>query len=119
MKKAVIYAKHIYKRRNQKSAYEQYMYAEEYARENNIEVIEKCFDCVPTTNSVCVQFERLLKNCANAEWNTILVYSITLFGRDLDKTLKLKKQLKAKNINLVFMDWDKNEIVKLLGGDKL
>ena len=38
---------------------------------------------------------------------------------DLDKTLKLKKQLKAKNINLVFMDWDKNELVKLLGGDKL
>ena len=102
MKKAVIYARYSSDSQTEQSIEGQLRVCREYAKNNNILVVDTYIDRAMTgTNDMRPDFQRMLKDSTKHQWEIVLVYKLDRFSRDKYETTIHKHTLKENGVKLV------------------
>ena len=102
MKKAVIYARYSSDSQTEQSIEGQLRVCKEYAKNNNILVVDTYIDRAMTgTNDMRPDFQRMLKDSAKHQWEIVLVYKLDRFSRDKYETTIHKHTLKENGVKLM------------------
>ena len=102
MKTAVIYARYSCDQQTEQSIEGQLSVCEEYAKRNNILILETYIDRAMTgTNDCRPDFQRMIKDSAKRKWNYVLVYKLDRFSRDKYATAIHKKTLKDNGVKVL------------------
>ena len=102
MKKAVIYARYSSDSQTEQSIEGQVRVCKEYAKNNNILVVDTYIDRAMTgINDMRPDFQRMLKDSAKRQWEVVLVYKLDRFSRDKYEMTIHKHTLKENGVKLV------------------
>ena len=102
MQTAVIYARYSSDNQTEQSIEGQLRVCEEYAKRNNIIILDTYIDRAMTgTNDNRPDFQRMIKDSARKEWNYILVYKLDRFSRDKYATAIHKRTLKNNGVKVL------------------
>ena len=102
MKTAVIYARYSCDNQTEQSIEGQLSVCEEYAKRNNILILDTYIDRAMTgTNDCRPDFQRMIKESAKRQWNYVLVYKLDRFSRDKYATAIHKKTLKDNGVKVL------------------
>ena len=102
MKTAVIYARYSSDSQSEQSIEGQLRVCEEYAKANNILILDTYIDRAMTgTNDNREDFQRMLKDSENATWDIVLIYAIDRFGRNSIEVAINKQRLKTNGKVLI------------------
>ena len=95
LKTAVIYARYSSENQNEQSIDGQLRVCQEYAKVNNIIILDTYIDRAMTgTNDNRTDFQRMLKDAQKADWDMVLVYKLDRFARNKYDAVINKKKLK-------------------------
>ena len=102
MKTAVIYARYSSDNQTEQSIEGQLRVCEQYAKNNNILILKTYIDRAMTgMNDNRPDFQQMIKDSANKEWQNIIVYKLDRFSRNKYETAKYKKILKDNGVKLL------------------
>ena len=102
MKTAVIYARYSSDSQTEQSIEGQLRVCNEYAKSNDIVILDTYIDRAMTgTNDNRPDFQRMLKDSCQREWDFILVYKFDRFSRNKYETAMHKKTLKDNGVKVV------------------
>lgn len=102
MKTAVIYARYSSDNQTEQSIEGQLRVCQDYAERNDITIIKTYVDRAMTgTNDNRPDFQQMIKDSENHNWQYILVYKIDRFSRNKYETAKYKKILKDNGVKLL------------------
>lgn len=102
MKTAVIYARYSSDNQTEQSIEGQLRVCEQYAKNNDILILKTYIDRAMTgTNDNRPDFQQMIKDSANKEWQNIIVYKLDRFSRNKYETTKYKKILKDNGVKLL------------------
>ena len=102
MKTAVIYARYSSDNQTEQSIEGQLRVCEQYAKNNDIVILKTYIDRAMTgTNDNRPDFQQMIKDSLNKEWQNIIVYKLDRFSRNKYETAKYKKILKDNGIKLI------------------
>ena len=88
LRQAVIYARYSSERQTEQSIEGQLSVCQKYAIDNNLIIVNTYIDrAVTGTNDNRADFQRMLRDSEQAEWEIVLVYAIDRFGRNAVETL--------------------------------
>ena len=102
MKTAVIYARYSSDNQTEQSIEGQLRVCQDYAERNDITIIKTYVDRAMTgTNDNRPDFQQMIKDSENHDWQYILVYKIDRFSRNKYETAIHKKTLADNGMKLV------------------
>ena len=102
MKTAAIYARYSSDSQTEQSIEGQIRVCKECAEKNDIVIVDTYIDRAMTgTNDNRPDFQQMIKDSANKEWQNIIVYKLDRFSRNKYETAKYKKILKDNGIKLL------------------
>ena len=102
MKTAVIYARYSSDNQTEQSIEGQLRVCEQYAKNNDILILKTYIDRAMTgTNDNRPDFQQMIKDSTNKEWQNIIVYKLDRFSRNKYETAKYKKILKDNGVKLI------------------
>ncbi len=102
MKTAVIYARYSSDNQTEQSIEGQLRVCEQYAKNNDILILKTYIDRAMTgMNDNRPDFQQMIKDSANKEWQNIIVYKLDRFSRNKYETAKYKKILKDNDVKLL------------------
>ena len=102
MKTAVIYARYSCDQQTEQSIDGQLRVCEEYAKRNNILILNTYIDRAMTgTNDNRPDFQRMIKDSARKEWNYVLVYKLDRFSRNKYESTIHKRTLKNNGVKVL------------------
>lgn len=102
MKTAVIYARYSSDNQTEQSIEGQLRVCQDYAERNNIVILKTYIDRAMTgTNDNRPDFQQMIKDSANKEFEYIIVYKLDRFSRNKYETAKNKKILKDNSVKLL------------------
>ena len=102
METAVIYARYSCDQQSEQSIEGQLRVCEEYAKRNNILILNTYIDRAMTgTNDNRPDFQRMLKDSFRREWNYVLVYKLDRFSRNKYETAIHKNTLKENGVKVL------------------
>lgn len=102
MKKAVIYARYSSDRQTEQSIEGQLRACYDYAKRNQIIIIDEYIDRATTgTNYHRPAFQKLMHDCHNSFWDYVIVYKLDRFSRNKYEMITHRKTLKDNNIKLL------------------
>lgn len=102
MKTAVIYARYSSDSQTEQSIEGQLRVCNEYAKSNDIVILDTYIDRAMTgTNDNRPDFQRMLKDSCQREWDFILVYKFDRFSRNKYETAIHKKTLKDNGVKVI------------------
>lgn len=102
MQTAVIYARYSSDSQNEQSIEGQLRVCEEYAKRNDIIILNTYIDRAMTgRNDNRPDFQRMLKDNSRKEWNFIIVYKFDRFARNRYETAIHKKELKDNGVKVL------------------
>lgn len=102
MKIAVIYARYSSDSQNEQSIEGQLRVCEEYAKKNDILILNTYIDRAMTgRNDNRPDFQRMLKDSGRKEWDYIIVYKFDRFARNRYETAIHKKELKDNGVKVL------------------
>lgn len=102
MQTAAIYARYSSDSQTEQSIEGQLRVCEEYAKRNNIVILNTYIDRAMTgTNDHRPEFQHMIKDSAKREWNYVLVYKLDRFSRNKYEMAMHKKTLKDNGIKVV------------------
>ena len=102
MKTAVIYARYSSDNQTEQSIEGQLRVCEQYAKNNDILILKTYIDRAMTgTNDNRPDFQQMIKDSANKEWQNIIVYKLDRFSRNKYETTKYKKIRKDNGVKLL------------------
>ena len=102
MKKAVIYARYSSDSQTEQSIDGQLKVCKEYAEKNGYEIVAEYIDRAMTgTNDNRPDFQQMIKDSVNKEWQYVIVYKLDRFSRNKYETAKDKKILKDNGVKLL------------------
>lgn len=102
MKTAVIYARYSSERQTEQSIEGQLHVCEEYAKRNDIIIVDTYIDRATTgTNDNRASFQRMLKDSNKRAWNFVLVYKLDRFSRNKYEMAMHRKTLRDNGIKLL------------------
>ena len=98
----IIYARYSSERQTEQSIEGQLRECNEYAKNNNIMIVDTYIDRAMTgTNDNRKNFQRLLKDSNKKAWDVVLVYKLDRFSRNKYEMAIHKKTLKDNGIKLI------------------
>ena len=101
-KRAVIYARFSSHNQTEQSIEGQLRVCEQYAKNNDILILKTYIDRAMTgTNDNRPDFQQMIKDSTNKEWQNIIVYKLDRFSRNKYETAKYKKILKDNGVKLL------------------
>lgn len=99
---AVIYARFSFHGQTEQSIEGQLRVCEQYAKNNDIVILHTNIDRAMTgTNDNRPDFQQMIKDSSNKEWENIIVYKLDRFSRNKYETAKYKKVLKDNGVKLL------------------
>ena len=99
MKTAAIYARYSSDKQNEQSIEGQLRVCQNYAKTNNILIVDTYIDRAMTgTNDNRPDFRRMIKDSAKKQWDFILVYKLDRFSQNKYETAIHKKTLKDNGV---------------------
>ena len=102
MKTAVIYARYSSDNQTEQSIKGQLRVCQEYAQRNDILILDTYIDRAMTgTNDNRPDFQKMIKDSADKNWQHIIVYKLDRFSRNKYETAKYKKILKDNGVKLL------------------
>lgn len=102
MKTAVIYARYSSDNQTEQSIEGQLRVCQEYAQRNDILILDTYIDRAMTgTNDNRPNFQKMIKDSADKNWQHIIVYKLDRFSRNKYETAKYKKILKDNGVKLL------------------
>ena len=102
MKTAVIYARYSSERQTEQSIEGQIHVCEEYAKQNQILILDTYIDRAMTgTNDNRPDFKRMISDSEKRNWNYILVYKFDRFSRNKYETAIHKRTLKEHGVKVL------------------
>ena len=102
MKTAVIYARYSSDSQTEQSIDGQLRVCEEYAKKNNILIVQTYIDRAMTgTNDKRPDFQQMLKDSYKKQWDYVLVYKLDRFSRNKYESVVHKKTLKENGVKLI------------------
>ena len=102
MKTAVIYARYSSDNQTEQSIEGQLRVCQEYAQRNDILILDTYIDRAMTgTNDNRPDFQKMIKDSADKNWQHIIVYKLDRFSRNKYETAKYKKILKDNGVKLL------------------
>lgn len=102
MKKAVIYARFSSHGQTEQSIEGQLRVCNEYARQNDIAIVDTYIDRAKTAqNDNRPQFQQMLIDSGNKEWDYVIVYALDRFARDDGDYGADKKHLRLNGVKLL------------------
>ena len=102
VKTAVIYARYSSDSQSEQSIEGQLRVCEQYAKNNNFVILNTYIDRAMTgTNDNRPDFQQMIKDSANKEWQYVIVYKLDRFSRNKYETAKNKKILKDNDVKLL------------------
>ena len=102
MKKAVIYARYSCSGQTEQSIEGQLRVCREYARGNELLIMGEYIDRAMTGKTDArPNFQRMIKDSKNGNWNYVIVYKLDRFSRDKYETASYKHELKKNGVKLV------------------
>ena len=102
MKTAVIYARYSSDNQTEQSIEGQLRVCQDYAEKNNILILKTYIDRAMTgTNDNRPDFQRMMKDCKEKQWDYVIVYKLDRFSRDKYAMAIHKKTLRDNNVKLV------------------
>ena len=102
MKTAVIYARYSSDSQTEQSIEGQLRVCEEFAQRNDLVILNTYIDRAMTgTNDNRPDFQKMIKDSANKEWQYVIVYKLDRFSRNKYETAKNKKTLKDNGVKLL------------------
>ena len=102
MKTAVIYARYSSDNQTEQSIEGQLRVCQEYAQRNDILILDTYIDRAMTgTNDNRPDFQKMIKDSADKNWQHIIVYKLDRFSRNKYETAKYKKILKDNGVKLM------------------
>ena len=95
MKTAVIYARYSSERQTEQSIEGQLRICNDYAKRNDIVIVGTYIDrAMSGTNDNRTDFQKMLKDSNNKNWDIVLVYKFDRFSRNKFEMAMHKKTLK-------------------------
>ena len=102
MKKAVIYARFSSSSQTEQSIEGQLRVCNEYAKKNNIAILNEYIDRARTgTNDARPSFQLMMSDASKKDWDCILVYKLDRFSRNKYDSAIYKRKLKELDIKLI------------------
>lgn len=102
MKTAVIYARYSCDNQTEQSIDGQLRVCEEYAKRNNILILDTYIDRAMTgTNDNRPDFQRMIQDSNRKEWNFVLVYKLDRFSRNKYESIIHKRTLKTNGVKVL------------------
>jgi len=102
LKTAVIYARYSSDSQTEQSIEGQLRVCEEFAQRNDLVILNTYIDRAMTgTNDNRPDFQKMIKDSANKEWQYVIVYKLDRFSRNKYETAKNKKTLKDNGVKLL------------------
>lgn len=102
MKTAVIYARYSSEKQTEQSIEGQLHICQEFARRNNILIVENYIDRALTgTNDNRASFQKMLKDSAKKSWDYVIVYKLDRFSRNKYEAVIHKKTLKDNGVKVL------------------
>lgn len=102
MKTAVIYARYSSDNQTEQSIEGQLRVCQDYAQRNDILILNTYIDRAMTgTNDNRPDFQQMIKDSYNKEWNYVLVYKLDRFSRDRYETSIHKHTLQQNGVKLI------------------
>ena len=102
MNTAVIYARYSSDSQTEQSIEGQLNVCKEYAQNNNYLIVDTYIDRAMTgTNDLRPAFQKMMRDSAKKQWDTILVYKLDRFPRNKYESTIHKKALKDNGIKVV------------------
>ena len=102
MKTAVIYARYSSDNQTEQSIEGQLRVCQEYAQRNDILILDTYIDRAMTgTNDNRPDFQKMIKDSADKNWQHIIVYKLDRFSRNKYETAKYKKILKDNGVKIL------------------
>ena len=102
MKTAVIYARYSSDNQNEQSIEGQLRVCQDYAERNGILILNTYIDRAMTgTNDNRPDFQKMIKDSNNKEFEYVIVYKIDRFSRNKYETAKYKKILQWRISQIV------------------
>ena len=97
-----IYARYSSDKQNEQSIEGQLRVCQNYAKTNNILIVDTYIDRAMTgTNDNRPDFRRMIKDSAKKQWDFILVYKLDRFSRNKYETAIHKKTLKDNGVKVI------------------
>lgn len=102
MKTAVIYARYSSDSQSEQSIEGQLRVCEEYAQKNNILILNTYIDRAMTgTNDLRPDFQKMIRDSKNKEWDYVLVYKLDRFSRNKYESVMHKRTLKENGVKVL------------------
>lgn len=102
MKKAVVYARYSSDSQSEQSIEGQLRVCEEYAQKNNILILDTYIDRAMTgTNDLRPDFQKMIRDSKNKEWDYVLVYKLDRFSRNKYESVMHKRTLKENGVKVL------------------
>ncbi len=102
MKTAVVYARYSSDSQTEQSIEGQLRVCEEYAKNNNIIIVQTYIDRAMTgTNDKRPEFQQMLKDSYKKQWDFVLVYKLDRFSRNKYESVIHKRTLKENGVKLI------------------
>ena len=102
MKIGVEYLRYSSERQTEQSIEGQMRVCDEYAKRNDIAIVERYIDRAMTgTNDNRRDFQRMLKDSAKKAWDYVIVYKLDRFSRDKYETAIHRRTLKNNGVKLL------------------
>lgn len=102
MKTAVIYARYSSDAQSEQSIEGQLRVCEEYAEKNNILILNTYIDRAMTgTNDLRPDFQKMIKDSKNKEWDYVIVYKLDRFSRNKYESVMHKRTLKENGVKVL------------------
>lgn len=106
MKTAVIYSRHIEKRQYEAGIGIQQYNCQQCAEHHKMEVIGTYADLSTNKLPTYPMFEKMMTDIESTKPDAIIIYSMTMLGRNLSKTKNWLLAMKDKGIKVLFVDID-------------
>ena len=113
MKTAIIYARHLETRKNEKNIQQQLLDCKEYAIRNKYKIKDIYWDYLLNKQVKPINFEQVVKEMQSNDKDTLIMCSINILGRNTREIMQFIKMLKTHNKRLILLDQEGKRLLDL------
>ena len=113
MKTAIIYARHLETRTNEKNIQQQILDCKEYAIRNKYKIKDIYWDYLLNKQVKPINFEQVVKEMQSNDKDTLIMCSINILGRNTREIMQFIKMLTTHNKRLILLDQEGKRLLDL------
>ena len=113
MKTAIIYARHLETRKNEKNIQQQLLDCKEYAIRNKYKIKDIYWDYLLNKQVKPINFEQVVKEMQSNDKDTLIMCSINILGRNTREIMQFIKMLTTHNKRLILLDQEGKRLLDL------